>query len=244
MKNTYFIILFFFILVAGKLRTQCWPEGFTHDTRPSEMWLSCTQTMSPNPDREEGLWLMYDFGETYGLSTTTIWNYNEPGMLELGVTQVAIDYSLDGQNWTSWGTQNLSLATGRRDYPGEAGPDLTGISARYVLITVLQTGAGNTCAGLSEIRFDLDGTVSVIDLAQEDLLEAYPNPTKDFVQLRLPGKLLSTVEIYDQQGRLLNRAFPQRESIRLDLANLPSGIYMLRALDGDGLLHRRKLTVL
>ena len=236
-------LLSLFCTSAG-LSAQCWPEGFTHDTRPTQMWLSCEATPNPNPEREAGLWLMYDFSTPYNLTNSTIWNYNEPTMLELGVTRMAVDYSLDGQNWTTWGELNLDLATGRRDYAGQDGPDFDGASMRYVLFTVLNTGNGpDGCAGLSEVRFNLDATVSVEDPELATALEVFPNPAEDIVDIRLDATI-QRVELYDQQGRLLQQQVVNGRQLSMDLGHLPAGVYHLRVIDTDEELYRQKLVLL
>ncbi|MEM7574157.1 MAG: T9SS type A sorting domain-containing protein [Bacteroidota bacterium] len=237
-------LLSLFCTSAG-LSAQCWPEGFTHDTRPEQMWLSCELSPNPNPDREAGLWLQYDFGFPYSLTNSVIWNYNEPTMLELGVTRMAVDYSLDGQNWTHWGEIDLDLASGRRDYAGQAGPDFAGTAMRYVLFTVLSTGNGSdgACAGLAEVRFNLDATVSVEEPGLASALEVFPNPAEDVVDIRL-DRNIQKVEVYDQQGRLLQTQSADGRQLTLDLGHLPAGVYHLRVIDREEGFYRQKLVLL
>ncbi|MEM6878041.1 MAG: T9SS type A sorting domain-containing protein [Bacteroidota bacterium] len=232
------------LLCVSCIRAQCWPEGFTHNTRPETMWLSCEPAISPNPDRPASLWLSFDFGASYALNSTTIWNFNEPGYLVLGVTQMALDYSTDGVNWTDWGTFELNLATGTTDYEGESGPDLTGVTARYILLTVIEGGQNTGCAGLSEIRFNIDQMVSIQELADFEQLDAYPNPTAGILNLRLPENKLSNISLYDQRGRLIENRTSAGEFDRMDLSIYPSGIYLLVVTDEEGKLHRRRVTVL
>ncbi|MEM9258831.1 MAG: T9SS type A sorting domain-containing protein [Bacteroidota bacterium] len=243
-----FLLLFASLTLTSlccQLHAQCWPEGFTHDTRPEAMWLSCTPSENPNPAREVGLWLHFDLGAEYGLGSSTIWNFNEPGMEELGVTRLAVDYSLDGHSWTSWGEVDLPLATGRRDYPGVIGPDLKGVRARFLVLTAL-TSAGEipNCAGLAEVRFNLDETVSVREADIPNELEVFPNPTAGELQIRLPGKQIKSVGIYDQAGRLLRQTGFIGEVGALDIEELPAGTYLLRARDQSGMIHRSRVVKL
>ncbi|MEO0338646.1 MAG: discoidin domain-containing protein, partial [Bacteroidota bacterium] len=174
-----YIFLFIFIVSVADLKAQCWPTGMTHDTRQENQWLSCIATDSPNPQRGKGFWIMYDLGTFYELTTTKVWNFNEPGFIEQGITRLGIDYSLDGTSWKSLPDANLELATGERTYSGQDGPDLDGIVARYVLLTALETGAPNmSCAGLAEVRFDIGDPVNLSSDLPEARLEVFPNPTK------------------------------------------------------------------
>ena len=69
---------------------------------------------------------------------------------DLGFRSVTIDYSLDGNNWTSLGNYNWPVASGDSEYSGFVGPDFNGIEARYILVTSNDNGA---CRGISKIAF-------------------------------------------------------------------------------------------
>lgn len=246
MRYTFSLLLLLTLWLSSHAQNSCWPEGFTHDTRPTEHWLSCETTPSPNPDRGESLWLMYDFGYTYGLTTTYLWNYNEPGATEMGITELAIDYSLDGQNWETWGVFDLDLATGQRNYGGQEGPDLTGVTARFVLLTALSTGeVGNNCAGLGEVRFNLDPTVDVSEVPQVNALRVAPNPTRDRVQILLPGQSIQQLVLFDSQGKeVFSQNGDFNEQMTLNLSAYPSGMYLLQVQDRTGQVHQQKITKL
>lgn len=242
--NTILYILLLLGIVTN-LPAQCWSEGFTHDTRPEQQWLSCQKKLSPNPNREEGYWLLYDFGIPYNLATTTVWNYNEPSFLQYGITRLAIDYSLDGQIWETWGEIDLTSATGRRNYEGQAGPDLTGISARFILLTAVSTGESNmSCAGLAEVRFDLNTTVvSTEEINPSISLQVYPNPSSDFIEVRLPGQQLQSLQVFNSQGQQIIASSPSQEQITLDVGRFPPGIYLLQVQSKKGKRYQQKVSV-
>ncbi|MBL7815095.1 MAG: family 16 glycosylhydrolase [Saprospiraceae bacterium] len=54
----------------------------------------------------------------------------------------------------------------------------------------------------------------------------FPNPTHDFIEIK-NIETLKTIELFDQNGRLL-RQFSSRPINRLDLRDVPKGIYQLR----------------
>lgn len=136
------------------LQAQC--TNNTQSTNTADAWLSCEMIANPNTNRGVGHWLLYNLGYTYGMGTTTFWNYNIEGETGKGFKEVAIDYSLDGIAWTEAGVFQLAQAPGSSDYAGVSGLDLTGINARYILITALSTWNGGSCAGLSEVRFHVN----------------------------------------------------------------------------------------
>lgn len=123
---------------------------------PLNSWVSCTSlAANPNPARSsQGHWIKYDLGDIYRLQGTRVWNYNVEGQTDRGIRNLTVDYSLDGNTWTSLGTSyEWPQAPGSSDYAGFVGPNFNNVKARYVLISSVSTwGAG--CAGFSKITFD------------------------------------------------------------------------------------------
>ena len=69
---------------------------------------------------------------------------------------------------------------------------------------------------------------------QVALLNAYPNPTSDFLTVALPEAREFDLALYDLQGRKLDVATSvQGLEARLDLSSLPAGVYQLRVLAGQ-----------
>ena len=126
------------------------------DNRADNNWLSCALENNPNSNRPLTHWIQYDFGQKFIMHGSHIWNYNESGFTDQGFTNVAIDYSLDGVNWTELITQNWPLANGSSDYSGFTGPDFGGVEARYVLITCLDTSPTPACRGFGKILINAD----------------------------------------------------------------------------------------
>jgi hypothetical protein len=62
-------------------------------------------------------------------------------------------------------------------------------------------------------------------------LKLYPNPVKDKINFNI---ILNSVEIFDVRGRIVKSYLEQKESI--DINNLTTGIYFLKAKDEDGKL--------
>ncbi|MEL6970738.1 MAG: T9SS type A sorting domain-containing protein [Bacteroidota bacterium] len=118
-------------------------------------WHSCEEATSPNPDRGEGHWVQYDFGQIYTLSTTHVWNANAADRLTEGFQEVVVDYSLDGEEWLTLDTVNFAQGTGQATYGGFTAFDFAGDSARYVLLTALSNYGHPSCYGLAEVKFNL-----------------------------------------------------------------------------------------
>lgn len=133
----------------------------THSTHPADNWLSCETTVSPNPNRGAGHWVLYDLGYEYTLGLVTLWNYNVEGETDRGFKDVHIDYSSDATTWTTGTTFQLPEATGMSDYAGYEGADLNEVSARYILIFAETTWGTSGCAGLAEFKMEVSNTTTL-----------------------------------------------------------------------------------
>lgn len=229
-------IAFILMLVALQMQawSQCHPDR--HSTNFFDGWVSCETAASPNPDRPESHFIMYDFGKLYSLGQMRIWNSNDPSHLDWGMQEVAMDYSIDGEEWLTAGEFTFGQASGRSTYEGEQGPDLGGIEAQYVLITGL-SNYGGSCYGLSEVKIEGEEVIisdveDPIDLACVDI-KMYPNPFADQVTLVLSPECSGKMHIHvtDVTGRVVfvekaDVLSGQNKTMNIG-RNLPSGTYTL-----------------
>ena len=151
MKNILFVIGCF-LLGFNNLQAQCFEPDATiwKDT-----WVSCDKAPNPIASYGNTHWIKYDLGLVRKLSKSWVWNTNDPSRLNQGFKRVVVDYSIDGEEWNNWGEMFFPKAQGKTVYGGFSGPNLVGIDARYVLITVLENHGDPTCAGIAEIKFNL-----------------------------------------------------------------------------------------
>lgn len=158
-----FIVLF--IMEASNIALLAQNIVDRHTTNAHDGWMSCE--VSPNPNSQHGSthWLRYDFGQQYALYDMTLWNINHPEFLADGIKSLIIETSQNGSTWNLVDSITLPRGTGSGFYSGFKGPDLGGINARYMLLTVLETHGGGGCAGLSEMRvFTEDQTTNNLEL--------------------------------------------------------------------------------
>lgn len=67
---------------------------------------------------------------------------------------------------------------------------------------------------------------------EKDHVKIYPNPTADFINVKLSSKSkIEGAEIYDLSGKLVLRT--KLESEQLDLRSLPQGVYMIVFKNSD-----------
>ncbi len=122
--------------------------GGQHSNTDTDMWLSALDQTLP-------AWIQYRFGRAYQLLDMTIWNSNqrmEPA-IGFGAKSVVIEYSLDGESWSTLRTVEVPRAAGQNGQTGTTF-DMTGAQARFVRL-VIENAWGNifSQAGLSEVRF-------------------------------------------------------------------------------------------
>lgn len=77
------------------------------------------------------------------------------------------------------------------------------------------------------------------------LLDVHPNPTRDllFVELK-DGVKVADITLFDMQGRIVDAQCIrplQHSTVSLNISNLPSGIYVLRVTDWDGIQFHQKI---
>ncbi len=114
------------------------------------MWLSSRDETQPT-------WIEYEFDNVYKLHEMWVWNSNESlePMVGLGIKDAAIEYSIDGANWTTLGTTHeFTRALGAASYAHNTTVDFGDVAAKYVKITPNSNWGGIvTQYGLSEVRF-------------------------------------------------------------------------------------------
>lgn len=122
----------------------------------TESWVSCQQTINPNPSRPQSHWILFDFPTTESITQTHIWNANKLGESTKGAKHISVDYSIDGNTWIFWGNIGPSKGTELASYAGQAGPDFGGLFIKKILFTINMTHGDANCASLSEVRFTID----------------------------------------------------------------------------------------
>lgn len=77
--------------------------------------------------------------------------------------------------------------------------------------------------------------IAPISRSSVETVTAYPNPTKDFVNVQVPASWLSlqpTIQLFDAGGKLLSSIIISDATTKITLNNYPSGNYILRISAG------------
>ncbi len=93
-------------------------------------------------------------------------------------------------------------------------------------IYVIPTDPDQANSGTMGMLYQTVLQVLGVNELQKENLKIYPNPTTDFVYVKLDSKTkIEEAEVYDTAGRLVFKA--KLDSDKLDLRNLTPGIYIL-----------------
>ncbi|MCF6295535.1 MAG: T9SS type A sorting domain-containing protein [Flavobacteriaceae bacterium] len=230
--NKKLIYIIIFSLSFQFMNAQCYPDR--HSTTWFDGWVSCETSINPNSVYGETHWIMYDFGYIYALTTSKLWNANEPNNLDYGIKDYTIDYSLDGNTWSYLGNFTLNQANGLSNFEGEDGPDFDNVSARYLLITPTSNYGGD-CFGFSELKIELGDPTDTIDEEIGFNALVFPNPFDTDLNIKIVTLFQDkpiTYALYDILGRVITENVIEDVSvinfIDLNKSNLSSGVYIFK----------------
>jgi hypothetical protein len=99
-------------------------------------------------------------------------------------------------------------------------------------IYVIPTDPDKANSGTMGMLYQTVLQVLGVNELEKDNVKIYPNPTADFVYVKLNSKSkIEGAEIYDLSGKLVFKT--KLESEKLDLRNLQQGIYMIVFRNSD-----------
>ena len=78
------------------------------------------------------------------------------------------------------------------------------------------------------IQWEASGTVGINNIAVDDNIQIFPNPTKNIFHIR--GDNITEIEILNMSGSLI---FKNNSTTRIDMTNYKNGIYLVRIKDGN-----------
>lgn len=72
------------------------------------------------------------------------------------------------------------------------------------------------------------------DFQKDDTVKVYPNPSRNNVTIEAEADI-QAVELYDIQGRLLQRSFVNGAAVQFDMSQRASGMYIMRIITENGI---------
>jgi len=166
-----------------------------HSNDSASMWLS--EDVGAQPTSIE-----YEFDRLYKLHQMWVWNYNVEleHVVGFGLSDVTIEYSTDGSNWTQLaGVPQFARAPGTNGYAHNTTIDFGGALAKSVRLTANSNHGPFDQYGLSEVRFFyIPGWAREPD-PQNGATGIHP----DLTLYWRPGREAATHDVYlstDEQG--------------------------------------------
>lgn len=99
-------------------------------------------------------------------------------------------------------------------------------------IYVIPTDPDQASSGTMGLLYQSVLQVLGVSELEKDNVKIYPNPTADFIYVKLSSKSkIEGAEIYDLSGKLVFRT--KMDSEQLDLRSLPQGVYMIVFKNSD-----------
>jgi uncharacterized protein (TIGR02145 family) len=199
-------------------------------TNDADWWISGTQTdrwEAPTPANatsENGCDPCKALGEGWTMPTQEDWTQ---AIASENITNIATAYDSSlklsvGGTRTSSGGFNF---VGQRGYYWSKTTSSSGNYAKYFYYSnaVVNAGAGSFREQGSSVRcLKTSGSLGVGEIIKTNF-KLYPNPTSGIVNIQTDLEI-KTVSIYNHLGQLVST----QDNAQIDLANLSTGIYMIR----------------
>jgi predicted component of type VI protein secretion system len=173
--------------------------------------------------------------------------------LNLYVNGQATTSNISGGTNIAYGTVNRNLRIGRRSvgeflngnvyevivYSGTL--DSADRSAVEEYLRCKYDIINNTCGTLNSSPC---GNITTINNIQESTLKIYPNPVQHQLQVELttPSNLATHIQVTNTMGQVVLQKMTTEQQIQIDVQNLPSGIYIMQALQDAQVIATQKFT--
>lgn len=169
------------------------------------------------------------YGEAYWLGGSAI-TYNYDGLAysnnqPVPPAEMVLHYS---SHTGTWDTSTVVLPMDLR------GLAHTGVNTRYIAGGML---AGPTVSDKTW-KVEFADVSAVAEPAREDVLRVYPVPAREVLQVELRGMKTTSVRLLGMSGAVMK----QTTSNRVDVSQLPAGMYVLEARTTTG-THRQLVAV-
>jgi len=130
--------------------------------------------------------------------------------------------------------------------PTATGGDATGsggtvaYSVGQVVYTTATGTNGSVAQGVQQ-PYEISTTVGINETAINLELSVYPNPTTNYLTLKVEETEGLTFQLYDLQGKVIESKPVNNTSTNISLEEQPSAIYFLNALKNNQLLKTFKI---
>lgn len=137
------------------------------------------------------------------------------------------EWSLNNPNWTlNAGSNNFATIN-----------ITTNSSAILSVIGI------NECGISAPLTLNIESTISIDEIDAMDGINIYPNPTTNFVNIRNENyqKPISLIEIYDLNGKLVDRIFDISETTQINFYSYSKGTYIIKLFNQENVIGTAKI---
>ncbi len=136
-------------------------------------------------------------------------------------------YSFDGNKWSDSYDDilpgNITTQGGKTLY-FVVSPFFLGETGNYLLeTTVTRTSNSSTD----------------IQITTENNIKIYPNPAEDFINITSDNQTITSVALYNIDGRLLERNKPNSNKILLNIGEYPGGVYFIEIKSDENVIKKK-----
>lgn len=137
------------------------------------------------------------------------------------------EWSLNNPNWT--------LNAGSNNY---ATINITTNSSAILSVIGI-----NECGISAPLTLNIESTISINEIDAMDGINIYPNPTTNFVNIRNENyqKPISLIEIYDLNGKLVDRIFDISETTQINFYSYSKGTYIIKLFNQENVIGTAKI---
>lgn len=137
------------------------------------------------------------------------------------------EWSLNNPNWTlNAGSNNFATIN-----------ITTNSSAILSVIGI------NECGISAPLTLNIESTISIDEIDAMNGINIYPNPTTNFVNIRNENyqKPISLIEIYDLNGKLVDRIFDISETTQINFYSYSKGTYIIKLFNQENVIGTAKI---
>jgi hypothetical protein len=173
---------------------------------------------------------------------TTLEQGTDPCDVPTGLTASDIQ----GESFTITWNNNPNVSSWNIQYRPEGGQlstassttnsyTLTGLANNTTYQVQVQANCGD--GNLSDWSPAITVTTTGIENWLDNSVALYPNPAKEYVDIRVDGNLnVTMMEVYDVYGKLINTVNVVENPTRINVSNLADGMYFVRVTTEAGMV--------
>ena len=177
------------------------------------------------------------FVANFEADSTVVEPCDAPTGLTVGaITHESIAVSWDNADVTGWNLRyRVQNGTWTSTTPTTNSYTISGLAAETTYEIQVQANCGD--GNLSDWTSSVTATTTFVGINSwlENSVSLYPNPAREYVDIRIDGDVnVKMMEVYDVYGKLINTVDVVENPTRINVSNLANGMYFVRVTTEAG----------